>query len=146
MTWLIIYIIGLPAGFLLAANKKNTWWHMDSVGDNWGGELAVIITFLWFLFYGVMLITWTVTKLYRVFMVLLNGTIPLMNRTAEYMQRCKEPKPRKRIVASPSAVKHGGYRDAAPKPCIACGADTSIDQSGMECVESAAAQYARLDI
>jgi len=146
---LFIYLAGLPLGFFLAAVKKDKWWKTNSGPYEWGGELPVIITLLWFLVVPLFFLCRVLVACYEKIMKLIDGFLNLQVKTANYIQKRKERKParHKRIVVPVATeTKPGGYRDQAPKPCIACGVPTSIDQSGMECVESAEAQYNRLDI
>jgi hypothetical protein len=150
---LYLYLAGLPLGFLLAAVKRDNWWKTNPdrsySKDEWGGELAALITFLWLIPLTGLLIYHTAMLFYRIFMILMNGSISSADRASNFLKKLKTWKSSKRkriVVPSAPVVKWGGYREGATRPCIACGAETSIDQSGMECVESAEAQHNRLDI
>jgi len=151
MDWLplIIYVVGLPFGFFLAAAKKEEWWYANPAYHQDGGGLAVLVTLFWFIVVPIFLVYHFLALCYTKFIRMIEGFLSLQKKTANYMQKFKErkPKPRKRVIVSVATeAKQAGYREQAPKPCIACGVPTSLDQSGMECVESAEAQYLRLDI
>lgn len=150
---LYLYLAGLPLGFILAAFKRDDWWKTNPVWEHpkyeWGGELAVIVTFFWFISVSGFLIYHAARLFFSLFMTLMNGSINSADRASNFFKKLKARKlsQHKRIVVtSVPVVKRGGYRDGALRPCIACGSETGIDQSGMECVESAEAQYNRLDI
>jgi hypothetical protein len=136
MTALYIYLAGLPLGFILAAAKRDKWWKTNPVRgypqNEVGGEYAVLTTFFWFIILPIFLIYHVGMLFYRFFMNLMNGSINSMDKVFAYLHELNQRKlvARKRVVmpASP-VVRRGGYCDGAPRPCIACGAETSLELS-----------------
>lgn len=123
-----IYLCGMVVGFFVSAFRKGKDW--DDHEDRW---FPVICTFGWFLMLSFALM---VLILYLFEEGLPKLFFGLLNRTAGGIESIKNYKPsQKHIVITTPIVNRGGYRDAAPKPCIACGTETSIDQSNMQVVE-----------
>lgn len=139
MNFLIAYVCGLPLGFFLSAFKKGKWWGksyndgtpmMDQEHEN-----AVMFTIGYPFVFVYLFVRSFFQQLYYTFIFILNGTVLIMDKFSAWMKNYKEKTPIRVRFATPSpVVKAMSYRELAPKPCIACGALTSLCQEHIEVV------------
>lgn len=148
-----LYLVGALAGFVFAASKKGDWWgpgHGHFHNRSYGGkeyftcgetcnEIPFLVTFFWFAIFGYLFCKKITTFFYNKFMAGIDKTLALQDVIACWLKLRKEKKAKKTSIkpkpSNPSPSVKEGYRIAGPKPCVACGSHTSVDQSKMEVAE-----------
>lgn len=146
-----IYLGGMFIAFCVVAFAKGTWvWKGETVSshgtkddDTW---IAFIIVLFWWICLPVIAVIQFFSWLYDLFnwSIVKTGLAidfsrkivnDANNRIIHSWNSRKENRSRTRKkVAVPAPILRQSYREPGPHPCIACGIDTSIDQSNMSVV------------
>jgi hypothetical protein len=127
MSLFYAYIACSLIGFIVAAIKRGQWWDDPNQHDK-ETIVPIAMTLFGFLFIaGVVLY-----GVYLTFMGVTRGAANGMDKIAAWWKARKSHPIRTRVAIPSPMVKSVGYREAAPKPCIACGAPTSLNQDALE--------------
>lgn len=135
----IVYIVGMAAGFIFAAYKKGEWWS-DDRDYYYGGthHIPILMTLFWWMLFIGIVVKWIFVSMYNKFIQMLNFTHLQINTFDDRMKQRKNDRAEKKkskAVLTPALSVREGYRIAAPKLCKACGVSIDHDQDDIEVVD-----------